>query len=68
MAYLTFSTIMTLLGFQSPYILIQFGWFVSWIYLRFYKRSVGDSLGGVVSYGDRSETFALTSWFPPFLQ
>lgn len=67
MAYLTFSTIMTLLGFQSPYILIQFGWFVSWIYLRFYKRNVGDSLGGVVSYGDRSETFALTSWFPPFL-
>lgn len=67
MAYLTFSTIMTLLGFQSPYILIQFGWFVSWIYLRFYKRSVSDSLGGVVSYGDRSETFALTSWFPPFL-
>ncbi|KAG1904682.1 eukaryotic integral membrane protein-domain-containing protein [Suillus fuscotomentosus] len=67
MAYLTFSTIMTLLGFQSPYILIQFGWFVSWVYLRFYKRNVGDSLGGVVSYGDRSETFALTSWFPPFL-
>ncbi|KAG1885474.1 DUF1751-domain-containing protein [Suillus subluteus] len=67
MAYLTFSTIMTLLGFQSPYILIQFGWFVSWIYLRFYKRNVSDSLGGVVSYGDRSETFALTSWFPPFL-
>lgn len=67
MAYLTFSTIMTLLGFQSPYILIQFGWFVSWIYLRFYKRNVGDSIGGVVSYGDRSETFALTSWFPPFL-
>jgi hypothetical protein len=67
MAYLTFSTIMTLFGFQSPYILIQFGWFVSWIYLRFYKRSVGDSLGGGVSYGDRSETFALTSWFPPFL-
>lgn len=67
MAYLTFSTIMTLLGFQSPYILIQFGWFVSWVYLRFYKRNVGDSLGGVVSYGDRSETFALTGWFPPFL-
>lgn len=67
MAYITFSTIMTLLGFQSPYILIQFGWFVSWVYLRFYKRNVGDSLGGVVSYGDRSETFALTSWFPPFL-
>ncbi|KAG0707486.1 eukaryotic integral membrane protein-domain-containing protein [Suillus ampliporus] len=67
MAYLTFSTVMTMIGFQSPYILIQFGWFVSWIYLRFYKRNVGDSLGGVVAYGDRSETFALTSWFPPFL-
>ncbi|KAG2156644.1 DUF1751-domain-containing protein [Suillus bovinus] len=67
MAYLTFSTVMTLLGFQSPYILIQFGWFVSWIYLRFYKRNVSDTLGGVVSYGDRSETFALISWFPPFL-
>jgi len=68
MAYLTFSTIMTLIGFQSPYILIQFGWFVSWIYLRFYKRNVSDSVGGVVTYGDRSETFTLTSWFPPFLQ
>ncbi|KAJ8597627.1 DUF1751-domain-containing protein [Rhizopogon salebrosus TDB-379] len=66
MAYLTFSTVMTLLGLQCPYILIQFGWFVSWIYLRFYKRNVGDSLGGV-TYGDRSETFTLTSWFPPFL-
>ncbi|OJA19558.1 RVIUP03 protein [Rhizopogon vesiculosus] len=68
MAYLTFSTVMTLFGLQCPYILIQFGWFVSWIYLRFYKRNVSDTLGGVVTYGDRSETFTLTSWFPPFLQ
>jgi len=67
MAYMTFSVVMTLLGFQCPYITIQFGWFVSWIYLRFYKRHVTDTLGGIVTYGDRSETFALTSWFPPFL-
>ncbi|EIW87037.1 DUF1751-domain-containing protein [Coniophora puteana RWD-64-598 SS2] len=67
MAYLTFSTVMTLLGFQSPYILIQFGWFVSWIYLRFYKRNVSDTVGGMDTYGDRSETFSLISWFPPFV-
>lgn len=68
MAYMAFSGIMTLLGFQCPYITIQFGWFVSWIYLRFYKPNATDTIGGVVTYGDRSETFALTSWFPPFLQ
>ena len=67
MAYLTFSTIMVFIGFQCPYIVIQFGWFVSWIYLRFYKRNA-DIGTGTNTYGDRSETFALTSWFPPFLQ
>lgn len=67
MAYLTFSTVMTIIGFQCPYIVIQFGWFVSWIYLRFYKRNA-DISNGTSVYGDRSETFALTSWFPPFLQ
>lgn len=67
MAYLTFSTVMVFVGFQCPYIVIQFGWFVSWIYLRFYKRNT-DIGSGIDSYGDRSETFALTSWFPPFLQ
>ncbi|KAG9314051.1 eukaryotic integral membrane protein-domain-containing protein [Chiua virens] len=66
MAYLTFSGVMTLVGFQCPYIVIQFGWFVSWIYLRFYKRNT-DVASSTTTYGDRSETFALTSWFPPFL-
>ncbi|KII94093.1 hypothetical protein PLICRDRAFT_100922 [Plicaturopsis crispa FD-325 SS-3] len=65
MAYLTFSTVMTILGFQCPYIIIQFGWFVSWIYLRFYKKNTGDIVGGGDTYGDRSETFGLLSWFPP---
>ncbi|KAG6380876.1 hypothetical protein JVT61DRAFT_5267 [Boletus reticuloceps] len=66
MAYLFFSTAMVMIGFQCPYIVIQFGWFVSWIYLRFYKRNT-DIVNGTNTYGDRSETFALTSWFPPFL-
>ncbi|KAJ6604839.1 eukaryotic integral membrane protein-domain-containing protein [Mycena vulgaris] len=66
MAYLTLSTVLTFLGFQCPWIIIQFGWFVGWIYLRFYKKNTGDSVGGD-SYGDRSETFSLISWFPPFI-
>lgn len=68
MTYLTLSTVMTIFGFQSPWIIIQFGWFVSWIYLRFYKKNSNDTVGGVESYGDRSETFSLVSWFPPFTQ
>ena len=67
MAYVTLSTVMVLLGFQSPWILIQFGWLVAWVYLRFYKKNRGDSVVGD-SYGDRSETFAFIYWFPPFLQ
>jgi len=67
MAYLTLSTVLCIVGFQCPWIIIQFGWFVGWIYLRFYKKNSGESVGGVDTYGDRSETFSLTSWFPPFL-
>lgn len=66
MAYLTFSTVMTILGFQCPYIIIQFAWLVSWVWLRFYKKNTSDV--GFESYGDRSETFALIYWFPPFAQ
>ena len=62
-----FSNVLCILGYQSPWILIQFGWFVSWTYLRFYKRSI-DPLSGIVTYGDRSETFAFIQWFPPFVQ
>ncbi|RXW24039.1 hypothetical protein EST38_g1847 [Candolleomyces aberdarensis] len=66
MAYLTLSTILCIVGFQNPWILIQFGWFVSWVYLRFYKKTTVDSINGV-TYGDRSDTFSLVSWFPPFM-
>lgn len=67
MAYVTFSTVMCLIGFQCPYIVIQFGWLVSYIWLRFYKKN-NETLGGGPAYGDRSETFAFVGWFPPFIQ
>jgi len=68
MLYVTFSTGMCLVGYQDPFILIQFGWLVSWTYLRFYKRTGGDTPGGgPVEYGDRSETFAFIYWFPPII-
>ncbi|KAI0275018.1 hypothetical protein BC834DRAFT_850692 [Gloeopeniophorella convolvens] len=44
MAYVTLST--------CPFIVIQFGWLVSW---------------WRTTYGDRSETFALVNSFPPFM-
>ncbi|KAI0785034.1 DUF1751-domain-containing protein [Abortiporus biennis] len=66
MAYVTFSTVMCLIGFQCPYIVIQFGWLVSWIWLRFYKKNPETVVSGP-AYGDRSETFAFVSWFPPLI-
>ncbi|EEB91991.1 hypothetical protein MPER_09562 [Moniliophthora perniciosa FA553] len=45
MAYLTISTVMTIIGFQCPWIILQFAWFVSWIYLRFYKKNTNDTVG-----------------------
>lgn len=68
MAYVTFSNIMTIIGVQCPFIVIQFGWLVSYVYLRFYKKSTGDGVGSAVTYGDHSETFAFIYWFPPIAQ
>lgn len=68
MAYNTFSVIMSLFGIQSPYMLIQFGWLASYVWLRFYKKNNADVVGGGGAYGDRSETFAFVIWFPPFAQ
>lgn len=42
---------------------IQFGWLVSWFYLRFIKYNEGGDFRG-----DRSETFSFANWFPPFAQ
>jgi hypothetical protein len=61
MAYVTFSNVICVLGYPSPFILIQFGWLIGWGYLRFFQ--IHD--GGV--RGDRSETFNLVQWFPPFM-
>ncbi|MBW0485187.1 hypothetical protein O181_024902 [Austropuccinia psidii MF-1] len=63
MLYVMFSNIMCLLGYQSPFILIQMGWLSSWYYLRFVKWNEGGEFRG-----DRSETFAFAMWFPPFVQ
>ncbi|GAA5875441.1 hypothetical protein JCM8547_004406 [Rhodosporidiobolus lusitaniae] len=63
MLYVTFSNVACLVGYQSPWILIQFGWLVSWFYLRFVKYSESGDFRG-----DRSETFAFASWFPPLVQ
>lgn len=40
--------------------LVQFGFFVAWVYLRFFKLSENGDFRG-----DRSETFAFQYWFPP---
>lgn len=67
MGYVTLSTVFCLLGVQAPFLLIQLGWLVSWAYLRFYKRTSGETPGAIETYGDRSEAFAFVHWFPPFL-
>lgn len=61
MLYVGFSNVMCLLGFMSPFLLIQFGWLVAWAYLRFYQRHPS----GV--RGDASDTFAFVHWFPPLV-
>lgn len=68
MTYVTISTVLCIVGFQCPWIVIQFGWLVSYVWLRFYKKNLGDAANGISLYGDRSETFAFVNWFPPFLQ
>jgi len=71
MLYVGFSNVMCILGYQSPFILIQWGWLVSWVYLRFYKKNsmegVATLSGAADTYGDRSDAFAFINWFPPFV-
>jgi hypothetical protein len=51
MAYVTVSTVMCLIGFQCPWIIIQFAWLFSYLWLRFYKKN--EDSGGTATYGDR---------------
>jgi len=70
MLYVGFSNVMCLIGYQSPYILIQWGWLVGWMYLRFFKKTSIENAtlaGSVETWGDRSDTFAFVNWFPPFV-
>ncbi|OCF31254.1 hypothetical protein I317_06201 [Kwoniella heveanensis CBS 569] len=58
--HLLISNVLVVVFGPSPYILIQFGFFVAWVYLRFFKLSESGEFRG-----DRSETFAFQYWFPP---
>ncbi|CAD6571152.1 MAG: hypothetical protein TREMPRED_000180 [Tremellales sp. Tagirdzhanova-0007] len=58
--YLLLSNVLVLLFGSSPYMLVQFGFYVAWAYLRFFKASENGEFRG-----DRSETFAFQYWFPP---
>ncbi|WVQ80619.1 hypothetical protein IAT38_002724 [Cryptococcus sp. DSM 104549] len=58
--HLLISNVLVILIGPSPYMLIQFGFFVAWAYLRFFKLSENGEIRG-----DRSETFAFQYWFPP---
>ncbi|PVU86246.1 hypothetical protein BB561_006770 [Smittium simulii] len=55
------SPFLMIFGKTSSSVLLTFGIFVSWIYLRFYKRN-GDIRG------DLSEAFSFSSFFPESLQ
>ncbi|CAM0138164.1 unnamed protein product [Umbelopsis sp. WA50703] len=59
---LTAATIVSLIIFQTlvVYNLVNLGWVVAWAYIRFFKWQDGIQ-------GDRSETFALYTFFPDFL-
>ncbi|CAK9780699.1 DUF1751-domain-containing protein [Cutaneotrichosporon oleaginosum] len=61
--FLLVSNVLVILLGPSPFILIQFGFFVAWVYLRFFKLSENGEYRG-----DRSETFAFQYWFPPFVR
>ncbi|KAJ2780266.1 hypothetical protein GGI15_003602 [Coemansia interrupta] len=58
---LVFPIIFTLLGQLGGVLLVNLGFFVAFVFLRFYRRS-----GSVL--GDRSAAFAFCSFFPEFAQ
>jgi hypothetical protein len=61
--FLLVSNVLVVILGPSPFILIQFGFFVAWVYLRFFKLSENGEYRG-----DRSETFAFQYWFPPIIR
>ncbi|KAK6908389.1 hypothetical protein L486_01957 [Kwoniella mangroviensis CBS 10435] len=61
--HLLISNVAVVVFGPSPAILIQFGFIVAWVYLRFFKLSENGEFRG-----DRSETFAFQYWFPPIIR
>lgn len=59
----TVMSIVSLVLFQAIvfYNLVNIGWVIGWVYIRFFKYQDGIQ-------GDRSETFAIQTFFPEFLQ
>ncbi|KAK4509023.1 uncharacterized protein ATC70_007372 [Mucor velutinosus] len=55
-------SIISLILFQAIvfYNLVNIGWVIGWVYIRFFKYQDGIQ-------GDRSETFAIQTFFPEFL-
>ncbi|KAL0074200.1 eukaryotic integral membrane protein-domain-containing protein [Phycomyces blakesleeanus] len=58
----TVASIVCLVAFQAIvfYNLVNIGWVIGWIYIRFFKYQDGIR-------GDHSETFALVTFFPEFI-
>jgi len=60
-----------ILGTDTALVLAWLGFFISWIYLRFYKRQPelsSASTGGSGIKGDASETFAFAYFWPDVVQ
>ena len=60
-----------ILGTDTSFVLAWFGFFDSWIYLRFYKMQPdwsGTNTGGSGIRGDASETFAFAYFWPDVVQ
>ena len=60
-----------ILGTDTALVLAWLGFFISWTYLRFYKRQLdvsGTSTGGNEIKGDASETFAFAYFWPDVVQ
>lgn len=49
---------------EYPWLLSQLGFYVSWLYLRFYQKRQVNTISSAEFIGDSSDSFALEMWFP----
>lgn len=69
--FLTVNQIISIItGSELPTTLATAGFFLAWVYLRFFKTTLPEIGGttGAALKGDASETFALAHFFPEFIQ